>query len=121
MTHLCDNIIPILSIVIAGVGDGFGLVGHALKGSASAAAKKGSEDPNDFFKERLLKPLPDFGGNRCSFATVSLFCFVCLVINFCAVSVSCGTLLHRCSGTYGLQTLTCGGVTWLPPTTPNAF
>ena len=46
-----------------GAGDGFGLVGHALKGGV-ATVKKSSDDPNDFFKERLLKPLPDFGGNR---------------------------------------------------------
>jgi hypothetical protein len=47
--------------------DVFGLIGHSLKGSTVSGAKKSSsDDPNDFFKERLLKPLPDFGGNRCS-------------------------------------------------------
>ena len=48
-----------------GSGDAFGLVGHALKGSAGSTVKKSSDDPNEYFKERLLKPLPDFGGNAC--------------------------------------------------------
>lgn len=53
------------------------MVGQALKGSAGAsAAKKTSDDPNEFFKERLLKPLPDFGGNRCCFLPS---CFVSVV------------------------------------------
>ena len=101
----------------AGGGDGLGLVGHALKGNAVGAAKKSSDDPNDYFKERLLKPLPDFGGNRC--VSWSVCAFFGVAADFGAKTASCESWLGRCSVTSGRQILMCDGATLLQLTTPN--
>jgi hypothetical protein len=93
-------------------------VGTALKGNAVGAAKKSSDDPNDFFKERLLKPLPDFGGNRCVSLVTRL---ICHFSNFGAKTASCESWLDHCNGTSGRRTLTCDGAMWLQLTTPNVF
>jgi hypothetical protein len=90
-----------------------------LKGNAVGTAKKSSDDPSDYFKERLLKPLPDFGGNRCGMPP--LFVLSLRVPDIGAKTASCESWLGLCSGTYGHQTLTCDGATLLQPTMPNVF
>ncbi len=85
------------------------------------AAKKSSDDPNDFFKERLLKPLPDFGGNRCASLFIVAMCLMSHEPDFGAKTVSYESWLGRCSETFGRQTLTCDGATWLQLTTRSVF